>query len=77
MGTAKWIRFAVLLAFSGLFFWLFHVRYWKHRDCIAAAKSSCVTPEGGNLVGGAMFWIVPALLFALFAGLTVYRRGKR
>jgi uncharacterized BrkB/YihY/UPF0761 family membrane protein len=26
MSTAKWIRFAVLLCFAGLFVWLFYVR---------------------------------------------------
>jgi hypothetical protein len=67
MGAAKWIRFAVLSLFAGLFLWLFYIRYWKHRDCIAAAKSSCVTPEGENLISAGAFWIVPAIIFALFA----------
>lgn len=67
MGAAKWLRFAVLGSFSALFFWLFYVRYWKHRDCIAAAKSSCVTPEGDNLIPAGAFWVVPAFLFLLFA----------
>jgi len=67
MSAAKWIRFAVLLSFSGLFFWLFYIRYWKHRDCIAAAKSSCITPEGENLIYAGAFWILPAIVFALFA----------
>jgi hypothetical protein len=26
MGAAKWIRFAVLVSFSGMFFWLCYVR---------------------------------------------------
>ena len=26
MGTAKWIRFAVLLCFAGLFLWLAYIR---------------------------------------------------
>ncbi len=74
MSAAKWIRFAVLAAFGGLFLWLFYVRYWKHRDCIAAAKSSCVTPEGDNLIAMGAFWLVPGLIFFLFAFLTL---GKR
>ncbi len=76
MGAAKWIRFAVLMAFAGLFGWLFYVRYFRHRDCIAAAKSSCVTPEGGNLVSGGAFWIVPAILFVLLALLTLRIRAR-
>jgi hypothetical protein len=76
MGAAKWIRFAVLIAFSGVFFWLFYARYWLHRDCIAAAKSSCVTPAGDNLILGGAFWIVPALLFLLFAAMTL-RKSRR
>ena len=67
MGAAKWIRFAVLGSFSLLFFWLFYVRYWMQRDCIAAAKSSCVTPEGDNLISVGAFWIVPGFLFLVFA----------
>lgn len=71
MGAAKWIRFAVLMSFSGLFFWLFYIRYWKQRACIEAAKSSCVTPEGDSLIGGGLFWLVPAVLFALLAVFTL------
>lgn len=67
MGAAKWIRFAVLILFAGLFFWLFYIRYWKYRECIAAAKSSCVTPEGDNLISAGAFWIVPAFTFVFFA----------
>jgi hypothetical protein len=75
MGAAKLIRFAVLISFAGLFAWLFYVRYWSFRDCIAAAKSSCVTPAGDNLIGGGAFWIVPAIVFALLAALTL-RKGR-
>ena len=31
------------LALSAIFGWLFYVRYWKWRDCIREALSSCVT----------------------------------
>lgn len=63
MEAAKWIRFAVLASFSALFFWLFYVRYWKFHDCIEAARSSCITPQGDNLIPAGAFWIFPALLF--------------
>jgi hypothetical protein len=74
MSAVKWIRFAVLSLFSVLFFWLFYIRYWKYRDCIGAAKSSCVTPEGDNLISAGVFWIVPAVVFACFALWTLRRR---
>lgn len=74
MGAAKLIRFAVLISFAGLFAWLFYIRYWSYRDCIEAAKSSCVTPSGDNLIGGGVFWIVPAIIFTLFAARTLRRK---
>jgi len=67
MEAAKWIRFAVLASFSALFFWLFYVRYWNFRDCIEAAKSSCITPQGDNLIPAGAFWILPALLFLVLS----------
>jgi hypothetical protein len=76
MGAAKWIRFAVLLSFAVLFFWLFYIRYWKYRDCIAAAKSSCVTPDGNNLISAGAFWIVPAIIFAVFALWMIRKRSS-
>ena len=76
MGAAKWIRFAVLLSFAFLFFWLFYIRYWKYRDCIAAAKSSCVTPDGNNLISAGAFWIVPAIIFAVFALWMIRKRSS-
>lgn len=76
MGAAKWIRFAVLLSFSGLFFWLFYLRFWKPRACTDAAQSGCATPAGDSLIGGGAFWIVPAILFVLLAALTL-RKGAR
>jgi hypothetical protein len=75
MRAAKWLRFAVLASFAGLFFWLFYIRYWKHRGCIAAAKSGCVTPEGGSLISMGAFWIVPAIIFLFFA-LRMLRRRR-
>lgn len=76
MSAAKWLRFAVLASFSGLFFRLFYIRYWKHRDCIAAAKSSCVTAEGDNLIAAGAFWFLPAIVFACFAIWTLGKRSR-
>lgn len=58
--------FPVIFSLLTLFFaWLFYVRYWKYRDCIAAAESSCVLPDGDNLTGGGMAWGLFAVLFGL------------
>ena len=56
---------AIYLILSGLFGWIFYVRYWSWRECIEQAMSSCITPDGANLIGGGRFWIVPAILFAV------------
>ena len=70
----------VCLFFSSFFFYLFYVRYWKWRDCIEAAASSCITPEGDILIGGGAFWIVPAvvffLLFAVIFGWNFWRKRR-
>jgi hypothetical protein len=58
------VAYAILAAGFG---WLFYVRYWKWRDCIAEAQSSCVTPDGDNLIPGGMFWGPIAIVFALAA----------
>lgn len=52
---------------AGGFAWLFITRYWLYRDCIDAAKSSCITPDGDNLIEGGSMWIVPAVIFAVLA----------
>ncbi|MEO8684513.1 MAG: hypothetical protein ABI414_06690 [Devosia sp.] len=52
---------------AGGFFWLFLIRYWFYRDCIEAAASSCITPDGVNLIEGGAFWIVPAIGSAVVA----------
>lgn len=60
--------FPGLFALLGLFFaWLFYIRYWKYRECIEAAQSSCVLPDGDNLTGGGVVWGLFAVLFALTA----------
>jgi hypothetical protein len=51
------------LALGALFVYVFYFRYWKWRDCIADAQSSCVTMDGDNLIGGGQFWLIPAVLF--------------
>ena len=61
---------------AGGFVWLFITRYWLYRDCIEAAKSSCITPDGANLIEGGSMWIVPAVVFAVLALLKLPRRRK-
>ena len=55
------------LVLSALFGWLFYIRYWKWRDCIAEALSSCITPEGDNLTSGGMLWGLFAFVLAAAA----------
>lgn len=71
-----WVRTCAYLALSALFWTLFYVRYWKWRDCIADALSSCITPEGASVIEGGRMWAAPALLFAL-AALRLTRRHRR
>ena len=60
--------FPGLLSLLTLFFgWLFYVRYWKYRDCIDAAESSCVLLDGDNLTNGGVVWGLAAAVFALTA----------
>ena len=44
-----------------VFAWLFYIRYWQWRECIAESLSSCVTPDGDNLTSGGMFWALPVI----------------
>jgi hypothetical protein len=62
-----WVRIGAYLALSALCSTLFYVRYWQWRDCIAEALSSCITPDGANVIAGGQLWAAPALLFALAA----------
>ena len=64
----------VYLGLSGLFGWLFYVRYWKWRECIAEALSSCITPDGTNLIEGGRFWALPAVIFAIAAACCFLRK---
>jgi hypothetical protein len=67
----------VPLALSGFFAWLFYERYWKWRDCIDEALSSCITPDGDNLTGGGMFWSVFSVLFGLLALYAMWANRSR
>lgn len=65
----------VLLVLAVAFGWLFYERYWKWRDCIHEALSSCLTPDGDNLTAGGMIWGVVAGILAIAAvGLALRRR---
>jgi hypothetical protein len=63
---------------AGLFFlWLFYERYWRWRDCIAAALSSCVTPDGESLTEGGMLWSPFAVAFVAAGAIRLARRLPR
>lgn len=68
------LKTAAALLLAGFCLWLFHERYWTWRDCIAEARSSCLTPGGDNLTSGGMIWIVPATTFGLIALRRILRR---
>lgn len=69
---------SVLYAFAGLFFtWLFYERFWKWRDCIDEALSSCITPEGANLTSGGIFWGLFAIVFFILAPFAFIRRRSK
>lgn len=72
----RYLGSAVCAALAVLFAWLFHARYWTWRDCINAAKSSCITPDGAVLIGGGAFWSVFAVLFALLALVLAWRARR-
>ena len=85
MSAARLVLAALVLVPAVLLTWLFDVRYWAHRDCIAEAMSSClVFDEAGrqvdNLTSGGMAWGVLALPFWLVASwllLAPLLRGRR
>ena len=55
----------IFLALALFFAWLFYIRYWKYRDCIEAAESSCILPDGDSLTSGGFVWGLFAILFAV------------
>lgn len=71
--------FPGLFALVALFFaWLFYIRYWKYRDCIDAAESSCVLPDGDNLTNGGVVWGLLAFLCAVAAFVSwLFSRRRR
>lgn len=62
------------LALAALSGWLFNARYWKWRDCIREAASSCITPDGANLTSGGLLWGFFAAVLAA-AALRLALRG--
>ena len=68
-----WLLFrgCIYLGLAVFFGYVFYIRYWKYRDCIEQAMSSCITPEGDNLIEGGAMWSVFAVLL-LFAALRVF-----
>src|SRR5262245_38361002 len=64
---------AINFTISAFFAWLFYARYWKWRDCIREAMSSCITPDGANLIGGGAMWALPAAGFAVAAAIYLLR----
>ena len=65
------------LALSAIFGWLFYVRYWKWRDCIREAHSSCITPDGDNLTSGGLIWGLLAAILAAVAIRVALKMGSR
>ncbi|WPG39382.1 hypothetical protein [Variovorax sp. EBFNA2] len=66
-------------AAAGFFWWAFYERYYKHRDCIEAAASSCVAADGANLIGAGAAWSVLAGLLtcvSVFCLAVVLRRRR-
>ena len=64
-------------ALSTLFTYAFYWRYWRYRDCIEQAVSSCYVTESGEYTGnasvGGMIWAIPAVLFALLFVMNLFR----
>ncbi|RKE84121.1 hypothetical protein [Rhizobium sp. AG855] len=60
---------------ASLFGYVFYMRYWIWRDCIAAAQSSCVTSDGSNVTEGGMVWGVVAI--GLLAASIIAQFGRR
>jgi uncharacterized membrane protein len=57
------------------FLYLFYTRYWKHRECIEAALSSCLIDDT-NLTEGGMAWGVPAAICAVMTIVLLVRMLK-
>ena len=72
----RFVPSLLMLIVAWGFLWLFLTRYWFYRDCIEAAASSCITPDGVNLTEGGAFWILFAIGFAVLA-LVKWPRRRR
>ncbi|MBB2675744.1 UNVERIFIED_ORG: hypothetical protein GGE64_006000 [Rhizobium etli] len=73
----KYVSVLVSALLSIFFGWLFYERYWRFRDCISQALSSCLTPDGGNLTQGGSLWGGFAGLFLLLAMISAWRIFRR
>lgn len=69
------IKAIVFALAAGLFVYVFYMRYWIWRDCIAASQSSCATPDGSNVTDGGIVWGVIALGF--LAAAVIAQFGRR
>lgn len=65
------------LLLAAFFSWAFYTRYWRWRACIEEALSSCVTPDGANLIEGGAIWSVPAVLFLVLGVRGLLRLVRR
>jgi hypothetical protein len=66
------IVFACSLGIAGFLWWAFYERFEKYADCIGAlTNSSCLTPDGGNVTSGGIFWGILALPFTLLAAVAL------
>lgn len=68
------IKAIVFALAAGLFGYVFYMRYWIWRDCIAASQSSCATPDGSNVTDGGIVWGVIALGFLATAVIAQFGR---
>ena len=55
------VRVSSCLSAAFVSSYAFYTRFWAYRDCIAEAASSCVNPDGTNLIAGGAIWGVLAL----------------
>ena len=57
---ARLLRVVSCLSAAFVCGYAFYTRFWTYRDCIAEAASSCVNPDGTNLIAGGALWGVLA-----------------
>ncbi|OYR15437.1 hypothetical protein CEV32_4709 [Brucella rhizosphaerae] len=62
---------------SAAFAYLYYERYWRWRDCIEEANSSCLTSDGSNLTSGGQLWGLIAVVFLLIGLRSLYRSHRR